>query len=353
MSKESSSLSVFDLDDIPPTPTGFFPQIPVVSFSNFAGFDSKSSLSADVEASKFELRSPNPLPATTASYFYQPCADFIQPNSKRDSTAIPPAKDVFGPEKRLDVSEEEQHLRWVSERNNYPREETDPTCFPGLNSTEGIRHHGIGPDAGRLRPSEEESTKSYDEGVSEGYPKVYLENLEVYAAKDTPWTEAEATSSIFECQVGESSDPEWWSEASSPDSAKAASLSELLPFAKEAASLLFEKFLTQRFGTSWRTRGGTQDSSQSSVASGFSNTTTVSSVSSRSTSGKGTESLSRTSRKRPSDDEDDRRPTQRRRVELISRDFKGQLLACPFAKNKPLKHAKCFKYIIQEIARLK
>ena len=157
-----------------------------------------------------------------------------------------------------------------------------------------------------------------------------------------------------EWQYTEFSDSEWWSEASSPDETASLSLSVLLPFAKDVATRLFNSFLIRGRDSGGRKKGHSRDSSQSSVASGSSATTTASTNSSLQSGSKGTARVSGISRKRPLDDEDeDQQPTQRRRMEFISQDDRVQVIACPFAKNNPLKHAKCFKYMIQEIARLK
>ncbi|KAF2476866.1 uncharacterized protein BDR25DRAFT_309217 [Lindgomyces ingoldianus] len=63
------------------------------------------------------------------------------------------------------------------------------------------------------------------------------------------------------------------------------------------------------------------------------------------------------SRKRPPGDDDnnndDRPPGKRRKVTNIYKEPDTRLLACPFAKKDPLRHRKCFKYVLQDIARLK
>ena len=74
------------------------------------------------------------------------------------------------------------------------------------------------------------------------------------------------------------------------------------------------------------------------------------------TSNKGDDVTKTPGKRLPGDDdkdEDDRRPAQRRRLNPSSEDTNNRLLACPFAKNNPLQHRKCFKYVLQEIARLK
>jgi hypothetical protein len=53
------------------------------------------------------------------------------------------------------------------------------------------------------------------------------------------------------------------------------------------------------------------------------------------------------------DNDDDRRPARRRKLAREPEDFDSRLLACPFAKHHPFRHRKCFKYVLQDIARLK
>ncbi|KAF2732735.1 hypothetical protein EJ04DRAFT_304375 [Polyplosphaeria fusca] len=62
--------------------------------------------------------------------------------------------------------------------------------------------------------------------------------------------------------------------------------------------------------------------------------------------------LSRPNAKR-SRDERDWQPRQRRKLHEFRKDERNRLLACPFAKMDPLRHAKCFDYIFEEISRLK
>lgn len=59
------------------------------------------------------------------------------------------------------------------------------------------------------------------------------------------------------------------------------------------------------------------------------------------------------SERRRSEDDQEHPQAQRRGLNPALEEKCTRLLACPFAKNNPLKHQKCFQYTMEEIARLK
>ena len=147
-----------------------------------------------------------------------------------------------------------------------------------------------------------------------------------------------------------------WSEDSS-DGIDLMVPSALNPFVKKAATQLFQAFATWRRTPSTQSRGHSSQSNQ-----GVDSCNTSASASTRPdaaasmTSSKGDDVTKTPGKRLPGDDdkdEDERRPAQRRRLNPSSEDTNNRLLACPFAKNNPLQHRKCFKYVLQEIARLK
>jgi len=152
-----------------------------------------------------------------------------------------------------------------------------------------------------------------------------------------------------------SCDSGWWSEDSSDDIDLMVP-SALNPFVKKAATQLFQAFATWRRTPSTQSRGHTSQSNQgvdscNTSASASTRLDTAASM----TSNKGDDVTKTPGKRLPGDDkdEDERRPAQRRRLNPSSEDTNNRLLACPFAKNNPLQHRKCFKYVLQEIARLK
>lgn len=143
---------------------------------------------------------------------------------------------------------------------------------------------------------------------------------------------------------------DWWSETSSPDPHAYQMLGLMSDMAEAAATSLLNAF------TTWcRQRGtGTSETSQSTGSSRFANSNPQdtgavnSSHDSRGFTG--------SARKRPADeddDDDDDKATPRQKLKTSLGRGKTQLLACPFAKNNPMRHSKCYRYMIQEISRLK
>ena len=160
-----------------------------------------------------------------------------------------------------------------------------------------------------------------------------------------------------DCSPGAMScDSGWWSEDSSDDIDLMVP-SALVPFVKKGATQLFQAFETWRQTPNTQSRSHTSQSNQgidscNTSASASTSPNTAASI----TPSKG-DGVTKTPGKRPpgddDEDKDERRPAQRRRLNPSSEDINNRLLACPFAKNNPVQHRKCFKYVLQEIARLK
>jgi hypothetical protein len=61
-----------------------------------------------------------------------------------------------------------------------------------------------------------------------------------------------------------------------------------------------------------------------------------------------------TTQKRTSDEDDDEhKSSKRRKISDAADDSDNRLLACPFANNNPLVHRRCFRYVLQDVGRLK
>jgi len=202
------------------------------------------------------------------------------------------------------------------------------------------------------KPSRNEEDHRIDK---EGMLKSCTESPKVCVAEHprmgTPWSAAKSSVDT-DSQAAENSDSDWWGDTCSCSSSSApASNAKFLQCAEDAAKVLFNEFSREKNSTI-QTAGESHSSSRSSAASDPSRVGTSSSASSIQSTRKPSEGLSNNPRRRSPDDDDDhnRRPRQRRRVDLISN---AELLACPFAKNQPMRHSKCFRYMIQEIARLK
>jgi hypothetical protein len=138
---------------------------------------------------------------------------------------------------------------------------------------------------------------------------------------------------------------DWWSDCSST-AIPVGSIVHVVDLARVCASMLLE------YSCIWREHGTERSSidgkklQQSSLSGSGTNLSQASSMQTSSGS-------KLPSSKRPSDDDNDDRPLQRRKHGPSSEPRKCQLLVCPFAKNNPTKHCKCYKRIIQEISRLK
>ena len=169
------------------------------------------------------------------------------------------------------------------------------------------------------------------------------------AVSMSPVTMARPTTEFSECTTDGELD--WWSERSSPEPGGSPNSSTIAKASTGIVERLLESF------TVWREHGstheqakgnGTQDLQASSSSCSSSNASSQAISTSQKQSG-----FKVPSRKRQRDDEDDGRPAQRQKSGSTAEQSKARLLACPFAKHDPLRHGKCYKYMIQEISRLK
>ncbi|KAF2464182.1 uncharacterized protein BDR25DRAFT_98854 [Lindgomyces ingoldianus] len=145
---------------------------------------------------------------------------------------------------------------------------------------------------------------------------------------------------------GSVSDNETWGELSSSEDEGAVLLPQFQQFLQSAVNDLYTHFQEWKKNAGHQTRGERQDNHQSGTRSSFTNTTASS------TQPKGGRS-NKSPGKRRSGDEDEDRASKLPRLDPSREDQDTRLLACPFAKKNPLQHRKCFKYVLQEIARLK
>jgi hypothetical protein len=152
---------------------------------------------------------------------------------------------------------------------------------------------------------------------------------------------------------------DWQTEDSMSDMDFSQSLTGLSPSVSLAAIALYDQFQMwqrKRVLSPLRDQADTdqndRDCNGSTVGGDTSNSTTEATnipSSHRSSQGIPLKRL-------PNDDDendDGRRPARRRKLAREPEDFDSRLLACPFAKHHPFRHRKCFKYVLQDIARLK
>lgn len=143
------------------------------------------------------------------------------------------------------------------------------------------------------------------------------------------------------------SNSEAWSETSSNDEDALLSpqIRQYLPL---AVDILYKYFLhwKSQAGSRARTDGQGSQRNCEGGASSQAPTTPSSNPLTQTVFCKG-------SGKRRVDDGDRDPPLKKRKLDRCSEEQNLRLLACPFAKKNPLQHRKCFKYVLQEIARLK
>jgi hypothetical protein len=168
--------------------------------------------------------------------------------------------------------------------------------------------------------------------------------------RDVPTTGQMLPASPTEAvESGSDEEMDWWSEGSSPGMHVTA-MEQAATLAKTAAVKLLESFSVWKEHGNFRSKPNWKEAQKSKAsAPGISNPFDPSCANSTQSD----PGFKVPSRKRPSDDEDDGRPSQRRKTAPLGEQSRGKLLACPFAKNNPMMHSKCYKYMILEISRLK
>lgn len=196
-----------------------------------------------------------------------------------------------------------------------------------------------------------------DANDSERHPSIGTSDLGSHSSIMTPRPDeshsVRGSGEDLASQSEDASDWDRWSEGSSPDSVSSVVPPALSPLVRNAAIALFATFLRYRGSGSYHTRGNQRDNGSTNEPSHSQSSNTSTNIFNPQLSNQASSTSNALPRKRPSDDEDDHRPPQRRRLDASPEHIKCRFLACPFAKKSPLRHRKCFKYVIQEIARLK
>ncbi|KAF2738685.1 hypothetical protein EJ04DRAFT_509259 [Polyplosphaeria fusca] len=177
-----------------------------------------------------------------------------------------------------------------------------------------------------------------------------------------PPLETPGNTSLFygrESPIDSSYDSDLWTDDSMSSPGSSQSLDGLATSISIVASFLYDQFQAYRCSKILQCMQDQTDTDQEvnssnvSTNAGYSSNVTGESAGSFANQN----GLQQQSRKRPPGDDDnnnnDRPPGKRRKVTSICEEPDTRLLACPFAKKDPLRHRKCFKYVLQDIARLK
>ena len=157
-----------------------------------------------------------------------------------------------------------------------------------------------------------------------------------------------------ESPIDPSYEAELWTDDSVSSLDSSQSLDEFGPAILMAAGFLYDQF------QAWhgpRSLQPTKDQAETDEQVNNINGACSSSATGESAGSFANESLQQQCRKRPPGDDDNsndgRPPGKRRKFTNVCEEPDIRLLACPFAKKDPLRHRKCFKYVLQDIARLK
>jgi hypothetical protein len=171
------------------------------------------------------------------------------------------------------------------------------------------------------------------------------ENVGSHLDKEENLTTPENSQFDVHSQVASVSVSETWGDSSSSDGSDTwmhPKISQQLPLAVKD---LYAYFREWQKNAAHQARGSEQETNQSGASPLTNTTSSCSQINGGRTN--------KDSNKRRSSDEDENRASKNARLDSSSDRDDTRLLACPFAKKNPLQHRKCFKYVLQEIARLK
>jgi hypothetical protein len=151
--------------------------------------------------------------------------------------------------------------------------------------------------------------------------------------------------------AGWSCDSEQWTEGSISETESPRQVSIDSASVSKVADFLFIHFQIWKEFQGFHCRGQTSnDTSINRNSVTYDGTNNSASYSGAVTSSQQTTT---TQKRIPDDDDDEHRSSKRRKFEDAADDSDNRLLACPFAKNSPLAHRRCFRYVLQDIGRLK
>jgi hypothetical protein len=164
-------------------------------------------------------------------------------------------------------------------------------------------------------------------------------------------TEGELQVISGDSPAGWSCDSEQWTEGSFSETESPRQSSIDSASVSKAADFVFKQFQIWNAPQGFHRRGQTgNDRSSGQTGVAYNGTNNSASEYEAVT---GLQQATTTQKRIPNEDDDERRSSKRRKIEDAADDPNNRLLACPFAKNNPLVHRRCFRYVLQDIPRLK